>query len=209
MTPALIRAARGLLNWQQQDLATASGLSLSAVNNYERNLGKTRPVTLKAMTSTLEEAGIEFLASGGVRHSDDIMNIQRFSGADYIQKMNEDIYASVRKTGQDIFTCSTDESRWYSPDVKKSAEQYYAWRKKMNVKEYYLVADGNTVFESPKQHYRFLPEAMIGKITYAIYADRIALINWRKKQVIILRGNHLVEPFREQFKYLWRLAKKT
>ena len=43
MTPSHIRAARGLLDWQQQDLATMAHLSLSAVNKFERGLGKTRP----------------------------------------------------------------------------------------------------------------------------------------------------------------------
>ena len=79
----------------------------------------------------------------------------------------------------------------------------------MDVRELYLVAEGNRIFESPKQHYRILPPNLIGKITYTIYADRIALIMWRKKQVFILRGNQLVEPFREQFKFLWRLARKA
>ena len=209
MTPALIRAARGLLNWQQQDLATEAGLSLSAVNNYERGLGKTRAATLKAMSSALEASGIEFLPNGGLRHADETSGVQRFSGAEFIEKMNKDIYASIRKPGQEILTCSVDESQWFAGDVRKTSEHYYKWRTKMMVKELYLIAEGNAVFESPRTHYRFLPPSLIGKITYVIYADRIALIAWRKKQVFILRGKQLVDPFREQFKFLWRLARQA
>lgn len=88
MTPSLIRAARGLLNWQQQDLADAAGLSLSAVNNYERELGKTRPATIQAMQGALEQAGVEFLPNGGLRSAEDTAGVQRFSGADFIEKMN-------------------------------------------------------------------------------------------------------------------------
>jgi hypothetical protein len=54
-----------------------------------------------------------------------------------------------------------------------------------------------------------LPPNLIGKIAFLTYADRVALVMWRKKQVFILRGEELVEPFREQFKFLWRLGKKA
>jgi transcriptional regulator with XRE-family HTH domain len=209
MTPSLIRAARGLLGWQQHELAKAACLSLSAVNNFERELGHTRKVTVMAMVAALEEAGIEFLPGGAIRRSDDVNNVQRLAGSDFIHKLNDDIFAAVRKPGSKIYTCSTDEARWFDPGVKDASEKYYAWRRKMGVEEFYLVAEGNTVFESPRQHYRFLSANLIGKITYAIYADRIALILWRKKQVFILRGNQLIEPFREQFKFLWRQGRRA
>jgi transcriptional regulator with XRE-family HTH domain len=209
MTPALIRAARGLLGWQQQELADKAGLSLSAVNNYEREIGSTRQTTINAMIATLEEAGIEFLPNGGLRHSDEISGVQRFSGNNFISKMNEDMYTAIRKPGQEIFTCSADESQWHTQHVKESTARYYKWRTQMAASESILVAEGNNVFDAPRQHYRFLPAELIGKITYVIYTDRIAFITWRKKQVFILRSRQLVEPFREQFKYLWRMAKKA
>jgi transcriptional regulator with XRE-family HTH domain len=209
MTPPLIRAARGLLNWRQQDLAQAAGLSLSAVIKFEGNVGKTRAITIQAMTGALKEAGIEFLSTGGVRQVEDTTGIQRIAGNDFIQKLNEDIYASVKKPGDEIFSCSVDEGQWFVPSIKKTAEQYYKWRDTLGVKQYYLVPEGNAVFESPRSHYRFLPPSLIGKIAFLIYADRIALVSWRRKQIFILRGSQLAEPFREQFKFLWRLAKKA
>lgn len=209
MTPALIRAARGLLDWQQQDLATMAGLSLSAVNKFERGIGKTRNVTIQAMVRTLKEAGIDFPAGGGVRHSDEITGIQRIKGDDFVEKLDEDIYAAVTKPGDEIYSCSADESQWFVPGVKEIAERYYKWRAKLGVKQLYLVPEGNTVFESPKSHYRILPPPLIGKIAFIIYGDRVALVMWRKKQIFILRGQELVQPFREQFKFLWRLGAKV
>ncbi len=208
MTPALIRAARGLLNWQQQDLATAAGLSLSAVNKFERGFGKTRVVTLQAIILTLKEAGIEFPPGGGVRHSDEITGVQRIAGSDFVQKLDEEIYAAITKPGQEIYSCSADASQWFVPSVKKAAERYYKWRERIRVKQLYLVPDGNTVFESPKTNYRLLPSQLTGKIALLIYADRVAQVMWRKKQILILRGKEMAEPFREQFKFLWRLGKK-
>jgi transcriptional regulator with XRE-family HTH domain len=209
MTPALIRAARGLTDWRQQDLAKAAGLSLSAVIKFERGTGKTRAVTIQAMARAFREVGIEFPPTGGVRQMEDITGIQRIAGDDFVQKLNEDIYGCIKKPGEEIFSCSVDESLWFVPGIKKTAEKYYKWRDRLGVKQYYLVPEGNAVFESPRSHYRFLPQNLIGKIAFLIYADRIALVSWRRKQIFILRGSQLAEPFREQFKFLWRLAKKA
>jgi hypothetical protein len=148
------------------------------------------------------------MPSGGVRHTDEVTIVKNISGDDFVQKLDEDIYAAVRKPGQEIYSCSADESQWFVPGIKETAEQYYKWREKLGVKQLYLVPEGNTVFESPKTHYRLLPANLIGKIAFLIYADRVALVTWRKKQIFILRGKEIAEPFREQFKLLWRLGKK-
>jgi len=208
MTPSLIRAGRALLDWQQQDLATASGLSLSAVNKFERGIGETRAGTIQSMMTALRGAGVDFPAGGGVRHISDATGVLRISGNDFVEKLDEDIYAAVTERGQEIYSCSADESQWFVPGIKETAERYYKWRDKLGVKQVYLVPEGNTVFESPKSHYRLLPPNLIGKIAYLTYGDRVALVSWRKKQVFIIRGQEIVEPFREQFKFLWRLGRK-
>ncbi len=55
-----IRAARALLGWKQSDLAQASGLSLTALNNIERGAADPRVSTLGAIQAALEAAGVEF-----------------------------------------------------------------------------------------------------------------------------------------------------
>jgi DNA-binding transcriptional regulator YiaG len=68
MTPAQSRAARGLLNWSEDRLASAAHLSVSVVRDFEHE----RPVprtTAEALKRALETAGIEFTDAGapGVR----------------------------------------------------------------------------------------------------------------------------------------------
>jgi transcriptional regulator with XRE-family HTH domain len=60
ISPAQIRAARSLLGWKQSDLATASDLSLTAMNNIERGASDPRASTLDGIQKALEAAGIEF-----------------------------------------------------------------------------------------------------------------------------------------------------
>lgn len=65
ITAAQIRAARALLRWKQSDLASAAGLSLTALNNIEREAADPKASTLTAIQSALETAGIIFLSANG------------------------------------------------------------------------------------------------------------------------------------------------
>jgi transcriptional regulator with XRE-family HTH domain len=58
------RAARALLRWGADELATAAGLSLSTVKRFERG-GMVRGPSVEAMLQALQSAGLEFIAAGG------------------------------------------------------------------------------------------------------------------------------------------------
>jgi transcriptional regulator with XRE-family HTH domain len=65
MTSAQCRAARGLIGWSQDQLATASGVAKATIANFE--LGKREPYarTLDDIRAALESAGVEFIAENG------------------------------------------------------------------------------------------------------------------------------------------------
>ncbi len=60
----MVKAARALLGWSQEDLAAASGLSVPTIKRLEAVDGPLGgyPSTVDTIKSTLEAAGIEFLA---------------------------------------------------------------------------------------------------------------------------------------------------
>ena len=66
MTVEQLKAARALLGWGQKDLAAASGVSLPSIGRMEMNSGPLRGYerTISALREALEQAGVEFLASG-------------------------------------------------------------------------------------------------------------------------------------------------
>jgi hypothetical protein len=68
MTPAQCRAARGLLNWSEDRLASAAGIKLSVVRDFEAEKPVPQP-TAQELQRALEAAGIEFSdhAAPGVR----------------------------------------------------------------------------------------------------------------------------------------------
>ena len=65
ISPGQSRAARGLLDISQRDLAEAAGVSLTAVKDFESGARTPRPATLRAMQDALENAGIELIATNG------------------------------------------------------------------------------------------------------------------------------------------------
>src|SRR3984957_15752523 len=65
VTPAQCRAARGLLDWSQQDLADRAGVGIVTVRQLEGGDTQPRRATLEVIRSALESAGIEFIDANG------------------------------------------------------------------------------------------------------------------------------------------------
>lgn len=61
ITPGQCRAARGLLNISQRELAEAAEVSLSAIQDIETEARQPKPATLKAIQEAIETAGVELI----------------------------------------------------------------------------------------------------------------------------------------------------
>ena len=63
MTPEQSRAARGWLNWSQEDLAKRANVSLSTVRDFEK--GRRTPIgnNLEAMRRVFRDSGISLTFS--------------------------------------------------------------------------------------------------------------------------------------------------
>ena len=64
MTPAQCRAARGLLDWTQDELAAKAAVSVVTVRNFEKGRSSPQRATLEVVRRALETAGVE-LTNGG------------------------------------------------------------------------------------------------------------------------------------------------
>ena len=61
LTPAQSRAARGLLDWSQTELASRSNLSESTIRDFEKGRRVPSPNNLAAVERAFEVEGVEFL----------------------------------------------------------------------------------------------------------------------------------------------------
>ena len=65
IAPEQCRAARGLLDWSQQELAEKAGIGVVTVRQLEAGIHEPRRATLDVVRRCLETAGIEFIDENG------------------------------------------------------------------------------------------------------------------------------------------------
>ena len=59
------RAARGLLDWSQQDLADRAGLGIVTIRQIEADITEPQRATPTVLRQAFERAGIEFIEENG------------------------------------------------------------------------------------------------------------------------------------------------
>ena len=64
-TPAQCRAARGLIDWSQMDLAERAGVGIVTIRQLEAGNHEPRRATLDVVRRALEAAGVEFIDENG------------------------------------------------------------------------------------------------------------------------------------------------
>jgi predicted transcriptional regulator len=65
LTPAQCRAARGLIDWSQSDLAHHASVGIVTIRQLEAGVHAPRRATLDVVRRALESAGVEFIAENG------------------------------------------------------------------------------------------------------------------------------------------------
>lgn len=65
LSPAQCRAARGLLDWTQQELADAARIGVATVRLFEGEAAELRQATLSVLRQAFESAGVEFIDENG------------------------------------------------------------------------------------------------------------------------------------------------
>ena len=65
ITPEQCRAARGLLDWSQQELANKAAVGIVTVRQLEAGTHEPRRATLDVVRRAFEKAGVEFIDENG------------------------------------------------------------------------------------------------------------------------------------------------
>jgi len=202
-----IKAARALLDWNQDKLAAASGMSKPALTNLERRLSSPRKETLDAIKSALEEEGIEFTEGPGVRLTTNKIKVVQLHGKDCIQRLWNDILETL-KPGEERLIYGVDENIYlkHTGEIfKKTMDKYV----KKGIKGRILSAEGNKNFADISSEYKWLPKEFLKDITpYYVYGHKYALLIWQPNpSVLLIENSAVAQSFRTQFNAHWQLAK--
>jgi transcriptional regulator with XRE-family HTH domain len=201
-----IKAARGLLGWTQGQLAKATGISLTALNNIERKSTSPRQSTLNLIGQALERGGVEFTDGPGVKMRGEPFEYYEFKGKHFIDQSTADIMSTLQGGGS-IYICSWDESKitQHASDADKAYQRFV---RDHNIDERIITPEGDTNFISRPKVYRWLPRTSLGPLNWQVYGDKISFYLWEKPyRAITIRNATMAEAYKNQFLYLWKQAK--
>jgi transcriptional regulator with XRE-family HTH domain len=210
ITSAQIRAARGLLNLSQKELADRAGISLNLLNNIERGVANPKPASVKAIRKALEHEGIEFLEENGVRERGEKFEFRTIEGQEILRKYYKDLLRTFATKQGEILYMGIDNDRMFHADPLKLAA-YKTFEQeihKMGVTERLLFKEGDTNFMSDVNVYRWVPKDLFTEIPVTIYGENVAIILWGPpSRMLIIRNKAIADTFRRQFEAMWALAK--
>jgi transcriptional regulator with XRE-family HTH domain len=206
-----IRAARGLINWSQGDLASATSLSLNAISNLEKGQSTPRTETLQQIQKSLEKAGVEFLSGMGVRLRGEIFEMEKIEGENLVTKQLDDMLNHLLETGKrEIVFNGLDNSKLEKivPGMGAVYMDYFKKFKSLRIQQKVLLREGDMNFLAPDNHYRWIEPELFGQIPYGVYGDTTSIFLWGPPlRLVQIRNAAIAETFRQQFYALWDIAK--
>lgn len=203
-----MRAARGLLNWSQSDLAGHAGISVTAMNNIDRGLSKPRLQTLKDISKVFENNGVEFTEGNGVRFRKDVFKIETFEGPLGFQAYLRDLIDTQVAQGGDALHYTYDDPQMVKKH-RKVLFDFYREYTQLKLKERILTVEGVTERSGPPQtsEYRTLTKDFFGRIGHSIYGKKYCI--FLKNRIIIIENEDIADAYRKQFESDWKIAKKV
>ncbi len=203
-----IKAARGLLEWSQADLATASSLHVNAINNVERRNGHPRSDTIAQIQSAFEQEGIRFKGLTGVELIQESLEIRKYIGSDFMRVLGHDVLSVLTNADHELIAVLPDE-KYFVQDIhdEKINDKYYAIQKKIGFKQRSILTKPDAISYMESKDVRYLSDEILGTQTFQVYGDKFVLINWENKELVFIQSATVAKSFRNQFEFFWQQAK--
>jgi transcriptional regulator with XRE-family HTH domain len=205
ISPAQIRAARAMKNWNQKDLALKAGLAVPTIANIETSKQKPSIRTLKKIQAIFEKEDIEFTANDGLRKKRG--NVRIFRGPKEYKQFFNFVYNHARSYGGSIYLSNVDEQyyvRWW-PEFYNS--EYV--KNMIKIKDQFdfriLVKEGDTHFSAREYvTYRWMPASQFAPIPFEVFGDYLAIKLFLDEPIIFLiKNKKTADLYREKFIRLW------
>lgn len=197
-----IRAARALLDWSQEDLAKATGLSIATIRKIESGHISPRDKTMQAIVDAMEQEKIEFTPPMGVRlKSNDIMMIE--SDDSYLELM-EDIYRTLKDRGGEVLLMYADNA--ITSEIQLQIQSRIRSR---GIKFRFLVEEGDTYLHYPIGEYRWMPRKFFDNSLHIVYANKVGMLMYKdmsygkEQKILLIDSAPLAKSMRNTFEFMW------
>ncbi|HYD19308.1 MAG TPA: helix-turn-helix transcriptional regulator [Patescibacteria group bacterium] len=207
ITVAQMRAARGLLDWSQAELAKQAGLSTTAMNNIDRGAAAARASTLEKIRRVFEAHGVEFTDGSGVRLKGEVFRVTTFEGPEGFAAYLRDVLETQIATRSESLHQSYDEPN-FTARHRKLLFGFYTAFTQHKLRERVLLREGALARYAPPttSDYRWFPKEIAGQVGYSVYGDKYCI--FLKKRILCIENHDLAEAYRRQFELQWKQAKK-
>jgi DNA-binding XRE family transcriptional regulator len=206
ITPRQIRAARGLVGWTQHNLAEAAGLSRATIAAVEKDGANPTPDVRKKIMVVFEEAQVEFLSQEGVRLRGPTIFLDDQPGAN--RRLLDDIFSASsefnnRKNVNEIliFGLREEDSELSVGDFLL---EHIERLQQAGLREKILCASSTRTFVAPISWYRRLSALNPTQTPIHIYAEKVALVQWKPKELVfVVENREIAEAVRAMFNHIW------
>ncbi len=198
------RGARGVLGWTQQNLADASGLSKTAINNFEKGHSDIKTESLRAIRMAFESAEIEFLNQDGIRKKSEDVRI--IHGTEALSTLLDDIQTTMSARNGEILISNADNSLSSQITTQKLFD-HIELVKTNKIQERVLCIEGTKNVLSPSDECRWISANthQTSMLTF-IYASKVAFQLWDQSMVIVLNSSAACKSETKRFEQLWSKA---
>lgn len=203
ITPRQIRAARGLLNWHQKDLAARAGISKDSVKNIENEITHPQPSTLERIKSALELSGIVF-TEYGVEYRKETVSF--FEGDEWFSSLLDDVYNTMN--GMDGAELIVDMGNDAISAQRPRIMERYRKIRAAGITMRQTIKQGDTFLLGPKTEYRWVPEAYYKNWIEVIYGPKVAISVAGEKKCMVIKDENLALREKLKFDLLWKLLKQ-
>ncbi len=202
-----ITAARALLEWTQDSLANASGVTKEMISKIEGGKSAGSLKTLQQIEQAFDVAGIAFLENDGVARKSG--GVQTFHGRSGFLNFIMDVYETM-KFGGDVYVSNVDENDFLKWEGDEAEAHMARMSSISGLRCKFMIEEGDTnVVASHYATYRYTPKESFGDVPLYIYGEKTALIVFKEDdvEVFIIKHSEITRYFRKRFLETWATAK--
>jgi predicted transcriptional regulator len=214
LTARQIKAGRALLDWSQDDLASASQLSVATIRKLEIGHISPRGKTTRELRRSFEDAGLEFIEPGGVRHKPE--HIVVYQGSEGIRSFFDDVYNTVQsKAGDVVVVCASERpfTKALGYDLENGELSHHVERMKAlnngTKVKCILTEDASHLPGTDYCEYRQISRHYVDSVPFYVYDDKYAIVVFEadpSPKITVIQSPVIARAFRRQFHSMWDKA---